>query len=116
MENILNTKSLQLSLDSDSIIINYRDDNDNGAHVRLPIGKLIMAITKLTEPEPEGTIPSDIRTMISQLDGLAGNIIEYFEDNQLQYEEDDRSLCDFHESLNDIQNAITTFQEAQNWI
>lgn len=116
MENILNTKSLQIYLqNSDSIVINHRDDNDNGAHVILPIGKLIMAITKLTEPEPKGTIPSDVRTMISQLDGLAGNILEYFEDNQLRYSEDQADE-DFINELESLQNQITTFQEAKGWI
>lgn len=55
----------------------------------------------------------EIRTELSQVDGLSGVIIEHIHDNDL---EDDETLEELKEILEKVQDLVTQVQENQNWI
>lgn len=63
-------------------------------------------------------ITQEIRSKISQLDDLANEIKEYFDDNGLQYGDEfgKEDLSLFYEGLENIGDLITEFQESQGWL
>ena len=60
-------------------------------------------------------IPDDIRSKIAQLDELVGAIKEWFEDNR-EFDYNDNYRDDFQQSLETLQDDITTIQEKEGWI
>lgn len=59
-------------------------------------------------------ISPEIRSKISQLDDLANEIREYFEDNNLQYKS--LTMQGMHEAMEELGSVITEFQESQGWL
>lgn len=58
----------------------------------------------------------EIRSDLNTMDSLAGQTIEYLEDNDLGYEDDHHNMDELHETLTALQTLITTIQEQQKWI
>jgi hypothetical protein len=85
--------------DSEETVYNYNND---------PCGVVCF------KKEPGEGIPVTIRKLISEVDGKAEQLSEYFE-SEYQGEESDEVEA-LKESLSDLRDNITYFQESQGWI
>lgn len=61
-------------------------------------------------------IPPDIRSKINQIDEIAGELIEYFSDSIRDSEEELPDEQNFEDYLNELQYAVTRYQESQGWL
>tara|TARA_R110000803_G_scaffold210835_1_gene284213 strand:+ start:70604 stop:70789 length:186 start_codon:yes stop_codon:yes gene_type:complete len=53
----------------------------------------------------------EIRTLISKIDGLASNVLEYLEEMEIDVDE-----LEIFDQMEDLQNNITNYQENKGYI